>query len=122
MQAVRGKNTSPELAVRRLVHSMGYRYTLHSQSLPGKPDIVFPSRKKVIFIHGCFWHSHTCRHGIIRPVSNRTYWSAKLERNVLRDRQNVRDLRKAGWKVLVIWECWLKDIAKLTKRLDAFLD
>lgn len=121
MRSVRGENTAPELVVRKIVHSMGYRYALHSRDLPGKPDIVFRSRKKVIFVHGCFWHKHRCHHGRIAPASNQSYWSAKLERNAQRDRRNNRALQNKGWKVLVIWECWIRDSAKLRERLVRFL-
>jgi len=121
MRSVRGKDTTPELRVRTLVHSMGFRYALHSAKLPGKPDLVFTSRRKVIFVHGCFWHKHRCRHGSIAPASNTDYWSKKLERNRLRDRKNVFQLKKEGWKVLVLWECSTKNLPSLEKRLTAFL-
>jgi DNA mismatch endonuclease (patch repair protein) len=100
---------------------MGFRYALHSAKLPGKPDLVFTSRRKVIFVHGCFWHKHRCRHGSIAPASNSDYWSKKLERNRLRDRKNVFRLKKEGGKVLVLWECSIKNLPSLEKRLAAFL-
>jgi DNA mismatch endonuclease, patch repair protein len=121
MRSVRGKNTSPELVVRKLVHSMGYRYALHSRTLPGKPDLVLVSRKKIIFVHGCFWHKHSCRHGRVSPSANRDYWDAKRNRNVNRDRKHIKALRKTGWKVLVVWECWTRDFERLCNTLSAFL-
>jgi DNA mismatch endonuclease (patch repair protein) len=121
MAAVRGKNTTPEMFVRRLVHSLGFRYGLHTNSLPGKPDLVFRSRRKVIFVHGCFWHMHSCKHGRNAPVSNVEYWGRKRAGNFQRDREHVKALKKAGWRVLVIWECGLKDERRLRNRLLAFL-
>lgn len=121
MRAVGGKDTAPEMRVRRLAHSMGYRYALHAKNLPGKPDIVFVSRRKIIFVHGCFWHKHNCRHGSVSPATNSGYWNAKRERNAQRDREHVKALRKNGWHVLVIWECWTRDLSSLSKRLQGFL-
>lgn len=121
MQAVKGKDTTPEMSVRKLAHAMGYRYALHAKSLPGKPDLVFVSRKKIIFVHGCFWHKHNCRHGRISPVNNSDYWSGKRKRNAERDKEHIQALRREGWKVLVIWECWTRDADSLSKRLEAFL-
>ena len=123
MQAIKSKDTTPEIAVRRLVHSMGYRYRLHRKGLPGKPDLVFAGRRKVIFVHGCFWHQHELEHCLDgrRPKSNTGYWDAKLERNVERDDQNRQALEEAGWEVLVIWECETKDLSGLEQRLHAFL-
>jgi DNA mismatch endonuclease (patch repair protein) len=120
MRSVRGKNTMPEMVVRRLVHTMGYRYALHAKSLPGRPDLVFVSRRKIIFVHGCFWHKHNCRHGRISPVTNSDYWNDKRDRNAKRDRDHIKYLRKDGWNVLVIWECWTKDTESLRKRLETF--
>jgi DNA mismatch endonuclease (patch repair protein) len=120
--AVRGKDTAPELIVRRLVRRMGYRYRLHDRSLPGSPDLVFPSRRKAIFVHGCFWHQHRCyrARGRRLPVINRAYWLAKLRRNRERDRA----LRRLGWRVIVIWECQARpaEVDRLTVRLRRFLD
>jgi DNA mismatch endonuclease (patch repair protein) len=121
MRAVSGKNTAPEMCVRRLAHSMGYRYALHVKRLPGKPDLVFVSRRKIIFVHGCFWHKHNCRHGRVSPATNSGYWSAKREGNARRDREHVKALRSDGWRVLVLWECWTRDLGSLTKRLESFL-
>lgn len=121
MRAVRGANTSPEMIVRRLIHSMGYRYALHVKRLPGKPDIVLVSRRKAVFIHGCFWHSHSCSHGSKSPATNQDYWSQKRLRNAARDREHLRSLRKEGWSVLVIWECETKRLEKVKGRLIRFL-
>ena len=106
MAAVRSKNTAPEMTVRRLVHSMGYRYRLHRADLPGKPDLVFPGRGKVIFVHGCFWHQHGCK-GSHLPKSNEAYWIPKLERNRERDTEHINNLCRKGWKCLVLWDCEL---------------
>jgi len=121
MRAVRSRNTTPEMRVRRLAHSLGYRYALHSSKLPGKPDLVFVSRRKVIFVHGCFWHKHKCRHGSISPVTNADYWQHKRDGNVARDRAHTKALRKEGWGVLVIWECWTRDPDSIRKKLREFL-
>ena len=121
MRAVKSKNTEPEMRVRKLVHSMGYRYSLHTERLPGRPDLVLACRRKVIFVHGCFWHRHSCSHGLISPVTNSAYWNAKRDRNCERDRENIRALRKVNWKVLVVWECWTRNAESLRRRLEAFL-
>lgn len=122
MRAVKGKDTKPELLVRRLLHSLGYRYRLHGKNLPGKPDIVFPGRKKVIFVHGCFWHGHKCKRGNRTPKTNVDYWVKKISNNKKRDSQHKRQLRNAGWDVLELWECQLKDKERLTRKLKSFLD
>lgn len=122
MQRVRSKDTKPEKLVRRLVYSMGYRYRLHYKTLPGKPDLAFPSRKKVIFVHGCFWHGHDCKAGRKRPKTNRAYWDKKLARNKERDEEQREQLREQGWDVLVIWECELKNIESIRKRIVEFLE
>lgn len=121
MRAVHSFDTSPEIRVRRMIHSMGYRYALHVKRLPGKPDIALISRRKVIFVHGCFWHKHTCQHGRKSPITNADYWNQKRERNSKRDRESIKTLRRDGWKVLVIWECWTKDASSLLRRLESFL-
>lgn len=121
MRAVGSKDTEPEMRVRRLVHSMGYRYALHTANLPGKPDLVFVSRRKVIFVHGCFWHKHSCRHGSTSPATNSGYWKTKLEKNAQRDRQHTRTLRKGGWGVLVLWECQIKHSDFIRRKLGVFL-
>ena len=122
MSAIRNKNTKPEMIVRRLVHSLGYRYRLHGIGLPGKPDLIFPSRRKVIFVHGCFWHRHSCSKGRSMPSTRAKFWREKLDENKERDRKNVRKLRKEGWKVLVIWECQTRNTEKLISKLRKFLD
>ena len=123
MSRIRSKDMKPELAVRRMVHAMGFRYRLHDTRLPGRPDLVFSSKSKVIFVHGCFWHQHSesmCRHGR-RPKSNTGYWIKKLRRNVERDAQHVTALEEAGWQVLVVWECAVKETATFKRILRRFL-
>ena len=121
MRAVKSGDTAPELAVRRLAQGMGYRFRLHRKDLPGKPDLVFPRLYKVVFVHGCFWHQHP-RCARSKPPSSRPgYWLPKLEANRQRDRRNVRDLRKLGWKVLTIWECQLKKRERVCRLLRTFL-
>lgn len=113
----------PEMAVRRIVHSLGYRYRLHRKDLPGRPDLVFGPKRKVIFVHGCFWHGHE-REGCLdarRPKSNTGYWNPKLTRNKERDAERIKQLEALGWEVLVIWECETKDETSLRIRLNAFL-
>lgn len=121
MRAVKGKNTRPEMTVRRIVHSMGYRYRLHRKDLPGKPDLVFGPRKKVIFVHGCFWHGHTCARGDRTPKKNRGYWKKKIARNMERDCEHLAALKAGGWQSLVIWECEIKKGADIKKRVRKFL-
>lgn len=121
MARIRAKHTKPELLVRRMVHGFGCRYRLHRKDLPGKPDLVFGPRRKVIFVHGCFWHLHSCRDGRI-PASRRDYWEPKLQGNVQRDAQHLAALQAAGWQVLTIWECETKDRSALENRLRAFLE
>lgn len=124
MRRIRGKDTRPELIVRRTLFSLGYRYRLHSDKLPGKPDVVFPTQRKAIFIHGCFWHNHSYRGCKIArfPKSNSGYWAEKLRRNVERDAARRADLRKMGWKVMVIWECQTKSIERQLGRIRRFLE
>ncbi len=122
MARVRGKDTLPEMRVRRLVTSLGYRYRLHRRSLPGCPDLVFPSRFRVIFVHGCFWHRHRkCEMARI-PKSRVAFWTEKLEGNRKRDRRSLTALRKLGWRVLVVWECELADEIRLRSRIYEFLE
>lgn len=121
MRSVKSKNTGPEMTVRRLLHAMGFRYRLHRKDLPGRPDIVFPSRRKIIFVHGCFWHAHGCSKG--RPPKSRLdYWLPKLEQNANRDRTKIEQPAAAGWDVLVVWQCELKELEDLTTRLQDFVD
>ena len=121
MSAVRTRNTGPELIVRRLLRAAGIRYRLHAIDLPGKPDIVLPARRKIIFVHGCFWHGHPCRYGHL-PKSRVDYWAAKIAANRRRDRSNVRRLRRSGWGTIVVWQCELKDVQSSGRRLLAFLE
>ena len=117
MRRIQSKGTAAEVAVRRLVHSMGYRYRLHHKGLPGKPDMVFPSRRKVIFVHGCFWHQHNDEHcRIVRePKSNRGYWVPKLERNKERDLDHEEALAGMGWQAVVVWECEVEGNMELVR-------
>ena len=119
MSKIRSKDTIPEKIVRSTAHKLGYRFRLHRKDLPGKPDLVFPRLGKVVFVHGCFWHKHKCKS---LPKTNVEFWTDKLKTNALRDRRNIRKLRKLGWSVLVIWECRTKDTQKLRKKLLTFLE
>ncbi|MCY3566626.1 MAG: very short patch repair endonuclease [Gammaproteobacteria bacterium] len=124
MSRIRSKNSKVELAVRSLVHRMGYRFRLHRKNLPGKPDLVFPGRKKAIFVHGCFWHWHPdpdCKRARM-PKSRQEFWKPKLEANRRRDRENKEKLSSLGWEVLEIWECEVGDLNKIMERISAFLD
>jgi DNA mismatch endonuclease, patch repair protein len=121
MRSIRKKDTKPERIVRRLIHRMGYRYRLHRNDLPGTPDLVFPGLRKVIFIHGCFWHQHACRLGSKQPATNRHYWLPKLARNLERDSAAQSALAALGWNVLVIWECEVKASASISGRIREFL-
>jgi DNA mismatch endonuclease, patch repair protein len=108
MRRVKGRDTSPEIAVRRMLRAAGFGYRLGGRGLPGKPDIVMPGRRTVVFVHGCFWHGHDCARGSRKPKANAAYWTAKLARNVARDRQVVATLTHDGWRVVTVWECDLK--------------
>lgn len=122
MSRIRGRDTKPEMTVRRLIHGMGYRYRLHDRTLPGSPDIVFRKRKKVIFVHGCFWHRHKDCPSAVLPKTRRDFWTPKLNRNKKRDAKNLRELEKAGWSCLVLWECEIKNLADLPLRIQTFLE
>jgi DNA mismatch endonuclease (patch repair protein) len=123
MSRVRSKDTKPEMLVRTLVHRMGFRYRLQDRTLPGKPDLVFPSRGKIIFVHGCFWHRHGTNCEYTRwPKSRLDFWRPKLEQNHQRDKIVRKELRKLGWRVLVVWECQLKKTDALAKRVSTFLE
>jgi DNA mismatch endonuclease (patch repair protein) len=124
MRAIRSKGMKPELFVRRLVYSLGYRFRLHRKDLPGKPDLAFIGRKKAIFVHGCFWHQHPDPHCADArvPKSNLDYWMPKLERNVERDAAQRRALEARGWKVLTVWDCETKDLSRIQQRIRTFLD
>ena len=121
MSAIRGKDTTPERIVRSVLHRLGFRFALHRADLPGKPDIVMPARRAVVFVHGCHWHMHGCKRGRSTPVTNAAFWRAKRESNRKRDRKNAGALRRAGWKVVVVWECELKPskIGRVIERLLA---
>jgi DNA mismatch endonuclease (patch repair protein) len=121
MGRVKNADTKPEMAVRRLIYAMGYRYRLHAPDLPGRPDIVFRGRRKVIFVHGCFWHQHGCAQYRM-PKTNTAFWLPKLEKNKARDRKVHQDIRKLGWKALVIWECQVKRASRLKQRIKRFLE
>ena len=121
MGRIRGKNTKPELAVRRVAHALGFRFRLHRRDLPGSPDLVFPGKHKVVFVHGCFWHRHAgCRFAYV-PKSNIEFWLRKFERNIARDRDAVEALRSEGWDPLIIWECETIDQELIAKRLSEHL-
>ena len=122
MRAVKSRDTRPEMRVRRLLHRMGYRYRLQRKDLPGRPDIVFGPRRRVIFVHGCFWHGHDCKRGARVPATNTAYWQAKIARNVDRHARQLDALITKGWAALTLWECELKDQDVLMDRLKKFLD
>lgn len=121
MARVKGKNTTPELTVRRALHALGARFRLHRKDLPGAPDIVLPGRRLAIFVHGCFWHGHDCARGSRVPKANRDYWVAKVARNRARDATSTVALEADGWRVETIWECEIKDAAALEARLRTML-
>ncbi len=117
MAAIRGKDTAPELAVRRILHAMGLRFRLHRRDLPGRPDIVLPKHRTVVFVHGCFWHRHeVCRY-TTTPKTRQEFWQSKFAANVERDSRNRTDLRQLGWRVIVVWECELRQPSELKERL-----
>lgn len=120
MAAIRGRDTKPELQVRRLLHRMGYRFRLQRRDLPGRPDVVFPGRRNVIFVHGCFWHRHGCRNSVL-PRARADWWAAKLARNVERDHADVAALEALGWSVLTLWECDTKDENRVIEIIQRFL-
>ena len=121
MASVKSKGTAPEMLVRRTLHKVGYRYRLHRSDLPGRPDLVFPSRRKVIFVNGCFWHQHAgCKRSSV-PKSNQDFWRNKLHGNLIRDAKNVAKLRSEGWDVETVWECELQNLEAVGKRLAKFL-
>ena len=122
MRRIRGKNTKPELMVRKLLRELGFSgYRLHRHDLPGKPDVAYIGRKKAVMIHGCFWHSHDCKEGLRKPKSNLDYWLPKIERNRQRDAQHISELNNLGWAVLIVWECELRDMPSLAAKLSTFL-
>ena len=121
MAKIRSRDTKPEMVVRRLVHGLGYRYSLHRRDLPGKPDLVFAPRKKIIFVHGCYWHMHDCKQGAVVEATRTEFWQAKRKGNVGRDQKNLTLLSELGWQVLVVWACEIRDPRALADRLVAFL-
>ena len=121
MAKIKGKDTKPEMVVRRLAHGLGFRYRLHARDLPGHPDLVFPRLKRIIFVHGCFFHRHGCKRGTSTPRTNAGFWRKKLEGNQARDRRNIGTLRRRGWKVLVVWECQTGEADRLADRIRDFL-
>ena len=120
MRSVKRQGTQPELTVRRLLHSRGWRYRLHRKGLPGTPDIVFPGRRKAIFVHGCFWHGHSCKKGKL-PSSNVEYWSEKIEANRERDARVLKELEIRGWQAIVIWQCELANPEATVSKVEEFL-
>ena len=121
MAAVRSRDTKPERIVRRVVHGMRFRFRLHGRHLPGSPDLVLPRHRKVIFVHGCFWHKHDCRAGRSTPATRTEFWESKRDANVARDAKATAALTARGWDVLVVWECWTREMSSLTERLGGFL-
>jgi DNA mismatch endonuclease (patch repair protein) len=122
MRLVKSRDTAPELIVRRILTSLGYRYRLHRSDIPGKPDIAFIGRRKAIFVHGCFWHGHDCKRGARVPKTNAEYWRAKIKRNRFRDARHAKELHGIGWQILVLWECEVRDVEGIRRKLLAFLD
>lgn len=121
MSRIRYRDTRPEMIVRSIVHSLGYRYRLHKKDLPGKPDVVLVRHRKIIDVHGCFFHMHSCKYGQVVPATNATFWQTKRRSNVERDRRNFRLLKREGWDVMIVWECETKDPSALERRLQRFL-
>src|SRR6185295_4749155 len=121
MSRIRNRDTKPEKIVRSIVHALGYRYRLHKPDLPGKPDVVLVRHRRIIDVHGCFFHMHKCKYGKVVPVTNAKFWRTKRLSNVERDRRNLRALKREGWKVLIVWECETRKLDKLVKRLERFL-
>jgi DNA mismatch endonuclease (patch repair protein) len=120
MQSVRQKDTGPEVMLRRALHGLGYRFRLHDKCLPGRPDIVFPGRKKVIFVHGCFWHGHDCSKGRL-PKTRNEYWKPKIDGNKARDERTVNELKSIGWESLIVWQCETKSIEQVLGKIVTFL-
>jgi DNA mismatch endonuclease (patch repair protein) len=121
MSRIRSRDTRPEMIVRSIVHGMGFRYRLHKRDLPGKPDLVLVRHRKIIDVHGCFFHMHDCSYGKVVPATNAEFWSNKRESNLNRDRRNMKLLKKAGWQVLIVWECQTRHVDSLKKTLSDFL-
>ena len=121
MSRIKSKDTKPEMLVRRIIHRMGCRFRLHKRELPGCPDLVFSSKRKIIFVHGCFWHKHRCKSGKVKPATNTNYWEAKINNNHTRDLKVLKELKRSGWEILVVWECWTKNIRLLREKIKMFM-
>jgi DNA mismatch endonuclease (patch repair protein) len=121
MARIRSAHTKPEMIVRRMAHRQGFRFRLHRRSLPGKPDLVFVAQRKVVFVHGCYWHGHRCKVGGTGAKSNQQYWGPKIAGNKARDKRHLAALTRAGWKILVVWECETHSLKRLEMRLLRFL-
>lgn len=121
MSRVKGRDTKPEKIVRSLLHAMGHRFRLHRRDLPGKPDVVLPKHRKVVFVHGCFWHGHAGCSRAARPTSNVEFWNKKIESNMRRDRAVQKELVMLGWQPLIVWQCEMRDLPTLTNKLEQFL-
>lgn len=121
MSAIRSKDTKPEIIVRCIAHRLGFRFRLHRRDLPGVPDLVFPKLHRLINVHGCYWHMHDCRWGSVTPKTNAGFWQTKRTGNVARDKRNLAELQRSGWKVLTIWECETRDREKLAAKIALFL-
>lgn len=118
MGRVKGKNTSIEIAVRKRLHRQGFRYRVNVKDLPGKPDIVLPKYDTIIYVNGCFWHGHSCKRGSRIPIKNRDYWKEKINKNMIRDKKNIKKLESLGWKVITVWECELTDFESLMRTIE----
>src|SRR6266550_7834855 len=121
MSRIKSRDTRPEMIVRSIIHRLGYRYRLHKKDLPGKPDVVLVRHRKIIDVHGCFFHMHKCRYGSVVPATNAKFWRTKRLSNVERDRRNLKALRRDGWKVMIVWECETRNLQALSKRIEKFL-
>lgn len=119
MRAVKSKDTKPELRLRRALHALGFRYRLNVKDLPGKPDLVFPKHRAVLFVHGCFWHGHNCKRGRRKPKTNAKYWQEKIAKNRARDTKNIEALKAMGWRVLIVWECEISTLDPRTLPIAA---
>jgi DNA mismatch endonuclease, patch repair protein len=122
MSRIRAGNTKPEIAVRRLLHALGFRFRLHRSDLPGHPDIVLPGRRTVVFVHGCFWHRHSRCRKATTPQTRRSFWSLKFKQNVERDKRQQRELKRMGWGVVVVWECETRNLERLRDRISLALE
>ena len=121
MSKISGKETKPEILVRKFLHTNGFRFRKNDKRYPGKPDVILPKFKTIIFIHGCFWHGHLCKAGKL-PETRKEFWTEKLQANKARDNQNIQELKKLGWKVLVIWQCEIKNKSVRSERLESLLE